>query len=43
MYGNKIFTTGLFLFLAAPGLIPAAAIVGSVFMAIGVVLVWLDK
>ncbi len=45
MYGNKIFNTGLFLVIASDLIIkvPAAIIVGAVFMLIGTILIWLDK
>ncbi len=43
--GKKLFDTGLFLVIASSLIItvPAAPIVGSVLMLIGVVLEWLDK
>lgn len=42
--GNKLCWTGLAIFLAGSQWgIPAANVVGAVILAIGVVLVWLDK
>ncbi len=43
MYGNKLFITGLFVFLAGQLFIPSAEIVGTIVMGIGVFLLWLDK
>jgi hypothetical protein len=42
--GTKLLWTGLTIIVTAPVThVPAAAIVGSVIMVIGCVLVWLDK
>ncbi len=41
--GIKCLWTGLVIIMAVKGYIPQAQIVGSIFMVIGAVLMWLDK
>lgn len=41
--GTKLLWTGLTISYALQGYVPAAVIVGTVFMVIGLILLWLDK
>ena len=42
--GNKVFLTGLAIYLIAQAFtIPAANVVSAIFATLGIILIWLDK